>query len=65
LIPSVIDRINLGLVRARKISAKLKIVRRIRENEIYRSFRELQKLLDAIAYDDAIVFESGKVRLMS
>jgi hypothetical protein len=65
LVPGVVHRIDLGLVRTREVAAKLKIVGRIGEDEIDRGFRQLREFLDAIADDDAIVFETGKLRLGS
>jgi hypothetical protein len=61
LVPGVIDRIDLGLVGPCEIAAKLQVIGRVCENEIDRSFGKLVQFLDAIAHDDAIVFEPRKI----
>ena len=54
LVPVIIDRINLGVVRTQKITAKLKIVGRVGEDQINGFLRQAVHHFDAVANQNLI-----------
>jgi hypothetical protein len=52
LVPVVVDRVDLGVVRPQQVAAQLQVVGRIGEDQVHRAVRELLQLLQAVAQDD-------------
>ena len=59
LIPMIIDRIDLAVVRPMQFALQLKVVGRIRENQIHRVGRKRVHLFDAIAGQYLIERQGG------
>ena len=53
-VPVVVDRVDLGIVRAQQVAAELQIVRRVGEDQVDALLRQLGHLGDAVAQDDCI-----------
>ncbi len=53
-VPVVVHPIDASVVRPQKLAAKLKIVGRVGENEVYRARWQASQSLDAIALNDAV-----------
>ena len=62
LVPVVVNRIDLALVRPRQVARELQIIRRIREDEVNRARRDLLQFGKAIAHQHAVV-ERPDIRL--
>jgi hypothetical protein len=54
LVPLVVDRVDLGVVRADELALELKIVRRVGEDHVDRRLRQLVHRGDAIALHDGV-----------
>ena len=62
LVPVIIDRIDLGIVRAQQVAAKLEVVGGIGENEVDRFLGQLPQFLDAVPVNDGVGTRRGANR---
>jgi hypothetical protein len=63
LVPVVVNRVDLGIVRTQQVAAQLKIVGRVGENQVDRLLGQGVHRLDAVALNDGL-WPEGHVRVL-
>ncbi|MNQ96361.1 hypothetical protein D3C85_1119620 [compost metagenome] len=59
LVPVVVDRIDLGVVRPQQVAAQLQVIGRVGEDHVHRLVRQALQHLDAVATQDDVGLQLG------